>query len=143
MINPLCHRLMDSCPAPIRMWRSTTVAAFLSVALMGCGNAQAGTAQASDADSTVQDWETQPKLWVPHAILIPRSTPPVLPADSAADSVKANTTRNDSVKADSTIKTAAVPAAPVKTKRSLFNVSPRDSALWPVKGPEPLPGSLI
>jgi hypothetical protein len=142
MINPLCHRLMDSCLAPIRMWRSTTVAAFLSVALMGCGNAQAGTAQASDADSTVQDWETQPKLWVPHAILIPRSSPPVLPADSAADSVKADTTRPDSVKADSTIKTVALPVA-VKTRKSLFNVSPRDSALWPVKGPEPLPGSLI
>jgi hypothetical protein len=143
MINPLCHRLMDSCLAPIRMWRSTTVAAFLSVGLMGCGNAQAGTAQASDADSTIQDWETQPKLWVPHAILIPRSSPPVLPADSAADSVKADTTRTDSAKADSTIKTAAMPAALVKTRKGLFNITPRDSALWPVKGPEPLPGSLI
>jgi hypothetical protein len=143
MINPLCHRLMDSCVAPIRVWRSTTVAAFLSVGLMGCGNAQAGTAQASDADSTIQDWETQPKLWVPHAILVPRSSPPVLPADSAADSVKADPTRTDSVKADSTIKTAAIPAAPVKTRKSLFNITPRDSALWPVKGPEPLPGSLI
>jgi hypothetical protein len=149
---------MDSSSTPIRMWRSTTVAAFLSVGLMGCGNAQARTAQAADADTTVQDWETEPKLWVPHAILIPRSTPPVPAADSAADSVKADTAKSDSLKADSskadsnradptnadsTRKAAAKPAAVVKPKKSLFNISPRDSALWPVKGPEPLPGSLI
>lgn len=141
---------MDSSSAPIRMWRSTTVAAFLSVGLMGCGNAQAGTAQASEADTTVQDWETQPKLWVPHPILIPRSSPPVLPADSSADSVKADTAKADSssatahpAKADSNPNAAAKPAALAKPRKSLFNISPRDSALWPVKGPEPLPGSLI
>jgi hypothetical protein len=145
------------------MWRSTTLAAFLSVGLMGCGNARAGAAQASDADTTVQDWETEPKLWVPHAILIPRSTPPVLPADSTADSVKADTGKVDSLKADSSTadsakassatpqltkaasspKTTAKPTAVAKPKKSLFNISPRDSALWPVKAPEPLPGSLI
>lgn len=145
------------------MWRSTTVAAFLSVGLMGCGNAQAGTAQASEGDTTVQDWETQPKLWVPHPILIPRSSPPVLPADSSADSVKADTGKADSLKVDSsrgdsakissapvhpakvdsTPNAAAKPAALAKPRKSLFNISPRDSALWPVKGPEPLPGSLI
>jgi hypothetical protein len=154
---------MDSSSAPIRMWRSTTVAAFLTVGLMGCGNAQAGTAQASDADTTVQDWETEPKLWVPHAILIPRNSPPVLPADSAADSVKADTAKADSLKADSSradsaktssttahlaktdsnAKPSAKPPALVKAKKSPFNISPRDSALWPVKGPDPLPGSLI
>jgi hypothetical protein len=154
---------MDSSSAPIRMWRSTTVAAFLSVGLMGCGNAQAGTPRASEADTTVQDWETEPKLWVPHAILIPRSNPPVLSADSAADSVKADTAKADSLKADSSRadsaksnsspahlakadsnpSAAAKPAALAKPRKSLFNISPRDSALWPVKGPEPLPGSLI
>jgi hypothetical protein len=139
------------------------VAAFLSAGLMGCGNAQAGSAQVSEADTTVQDWETEPKLWVPHAILIPRSSPPVLPADSAADSVKADTARADSLKVDSSgvdsarigsataqlpkvdsnPKAAAKPAAPAKPRKSSFNISPRDTALWPVKGPEPLPGSLI
>jgi hypothetical protein len=82
----------------------------------------------------VQDWETEPKLWVPRAILIPRSSPPVLPADSAPDSLKAK---------DSITKAPAKPAALVKPKRRLFNISSRDSALWPVKGPEPLPGALI
>jgi hypothetical protein len=145
------------------MWRSTTVAAFLSVGLMGCGNAQAGSAQASGADTTVQDWETEPKLWVPHAILIPRSSPPVVPADSTADSVKADTAKADSLRADSSTadsaktspatpqlaradsnpKTSAKPVALAKPRKGLFNISPRDSALWPVKGPEPLPGSLI
>jgi hypothetical protein len=154
---------MDSSSTPMRMWRSTTVAAFLSLGLMACGNAQAGTAQTGEADTTVQDWETEPKLWVPHAILIPRSSPPVAATDSATDSVKADTVKADSLKADSggadSVRSNATPAHPAKVDsrsksaikvtarakppRSLFNISPRDSALWPVKGPEPLPGSLI
>jgi hypothetical protein len=139
---------MDCSSAQIQMLRSTTVAAFLSLGLIGCGNAQAGIGQASDADTTVQDWETEPKLWVPRPILIPRINPRVLPADSAPDSLKAMAAKADSgkvhlAKADSITKAAAKPAAPVKPKRRLFNISSRDSALWPVKGPEPLPGALI
>src|SRR4051812_32829692 len=150
--TPHCQKVMDSSSAPIRMWRSTTVAAILSVGLMACGNAQAGTAQAGEADSTVQDWETEPKLWVPHAILIPRSSPPVAATDSATDSAKADTTKADSLKADSggadsarsnataarpvkvdsSSKSAIKVTAPAKPPRGLFNISPRDSALWPV-----------
>jgi hypothetical protein len=94
--------------------------------------------------------------------LIPRS-PPALPADSAADSVKADTAKIDSLKADSSRvdsaragsatahlakadshpNAAVKPAALAKPRKSPFNISPKDSALWPVKGPEPLPGSLI
>jgi hypothetical protein len=130
---------------------------------MACGSAQAGSAQAGAADSTVQDWESEPKLWVPHAIVIPRSTPPAATSDSAADSAKADTTRTDSLRADPTLadsahtssapahpakvdsnpRSGSKPLAPARTIKSLFNISPRDSALWPVKGPEPLPGSLI
>jgi hypothetical protein len=145
---------MDSSSVSIGIWRSTTVAAFLSVGLMGCGNAQARTGHASEPDTTVQDWETEPKLWVPHAILIPRSSPPVTAPDSAAESAKPDTAKTDSLRADSSLadsakradsipRTAAKPAAPPKARKGLFNLSPRDSVLWPVKGPEPLPGSLI
>jgi hypothetical protein len=35
------------------------------------------------------------------------------------------------------------PALAGRLKKSPFNISPHDSALWPVKGPEPLAGSLL
>jgi hypothetical protein len=125
---------------------------------MACGNAQAGMSQASDADTTVQDWETEPKLWVPRPILIPRSIPPAPPADSMRDSLKADTlkadsTRSDSLKAetaqldsikpDSTKVGPAKRIAPLKRRGSPFQLSPRDSARWPVKGPDPLPGAIV
>jgi len=69
--------------APISTLRSTMVSAFLALGLIGCGNAQARAVQAEAADSTVQDWETQPPLWVPKAIVIPRTVPPA--ADSLTD----------------------------------------------------------
>jgi hypothetical protein len=33
--------------------------------------------------------------------------------------------------------------APVKVRKRIFNISPADSARWPVPGPDPLPGSII
>jgi hypothetical protein len=123
------------------------VSAFLTLGLLACGNAQTGAPQVA-ADTTVQDWETQPPMWVPKAILIPRSHPPVPPADSTADSLTADSTRIDSATVDS-VKVAAAPSdsikpvAPAKARKSNFNISPRDSALWPVKGPEPLPGAIL
>ena len=76
---------MDSSSAPIRTLRSTMVAAFLTRWPHGLWKRAAGTAPAGAADTTVQDWETEPKLWVPHAILIPRSSPPIAATDSAGD----------------------------------------------------------
>jgi hypothetical protein len=124
------------------------VSAFLTLSLLACGNAQAGAPQAAEADTTVQDWDTSPPMWVPRAILIPRSSPPIPVADSTADSLKADSTGTDSARVDS-VKVATAPtdsgkpAAPAKVKKSRFNMSARDSALWPVKGPEPLPGAIL
>jgi hypothetical protein len=146
--------------ALIRPLRSTMVAAFLTLGLTGCGNAQAGAPQAEAVDTLVQDWETQPPLWVPKPILIARATPPA-PAisDSATDS-----TRSDSIGSDSTrslsdtsrrtdtsrVHPPKVPAradsgkvAAPKAKKQRFNISPADSARWPVPLPPPLPGSLL
>jgi hypothetical protein len=130
--------------------RSTIFAAFLTVAVVGCGRAQAGPPTGVEGDSVVADWETDPPLWAPRPVVIAKSAPPV-PATS--DSLKADTTKTDSTRphtsaSDSTRASAAVSG---KTKsvpalarsKSRFNISPRDSALWPVKGPEPLPGALI
>jgi len=120
----------------LRTLRSSAIATLLTLALLGCGNAPAGaSAQATQME---QDWETEPKLWVPRPILIPRINPPTLPAGSALDSLKPDSTRTDSVSADS-----AKPTPPVKLKKSSFVLSPRDSARWPVPGPEPLPGAII
>jgi hypothetical protein len=153
---------MDCFSGLIPALRSTTITAFISLGLIGCGNAPAG-ASSQQAEQIEQDWESQPKLWVPRAILIPRATPPILPADSLIDSVKSDTTKADTTtadsaqadpssadsaraetaKADSLPSTKAKPAASAKLRRSPFNISPRDSARWPVPGPPPLPGSII
>jgi len=138
---------MDHHSPVSRMLRSTTIAAFATVWLIGCGNAPAG-ASAQTADST-QDWEVQPTLWSPRPILIPRSTPPEPPADSTdtttlLDSILEASRRARSAKADSsTTRSRPQTDAALKPKRSAFNISPSDSARWPVKGPPPLPESII
>jgi hypothetical protein len=132
---------MGSSIHPIAPLRSTTVIAFLILGLLGCGSAPASSQQAVER----QDWETAPKLWVPRAILIPRGTPPT--SDSVAtrgaiDSSAPNSPRP----VDSTAPSAAGPRrvdSLPKPKRRAFNISPSDSARWPVKGPEPRPGALI
>jgi len=95
----------------------------------------------------VQDWVTEPPLWTPRAILIPRASRPVSVPDSAADSLK-----GDSIVADSAADTARVasvaadsglPGPAVKAKKRIFNISPADSARWPVRAPDPLPGSIL
>jgi hypothetical protein len=131
------------------------VAAFLTLGLTGCGNAQAGAAQAEAVDTMAQDWETQPPLWVPKPILIARATPPA-PAisDSATDSTESDSTRSltdttrpmdtvriDPPKAPSRSDSGKVPTP--KARKQRFNISPADSARWPVPLPPPLPGSLL
>jgi hypothetical protein len=130
-----------------RWLRSTMVAAFLSPALTGCGNAQVGEPAGAAVDTTVQDWVTEPPLWTPRAILIPRASRSVAVSDSAADSLKgdsaadsagADTTRVAPVPADSATTAARVPA-----KKRVFNISPADSGRWPVRASDPLPGSIL
>jgi hypothetical protein len=157
--RPFYMSVMNCFSGLLPTLRSTTVAAFLVSGLTGCGNAQAGPPQPAEADTTVQDWQTEPKLWVPRPILIPRSSPPIPPADSAADSVKADslrtdtTTKADSIEADTIAATSAKvgstdsggakSTAPAKPRRSPFNLTPRDSARWPVPAPPPLPGAIL
>jgi hypothetical protein len=130
-----------------RTLRSAVVAAFLAPALTGCGNAQVAARESTASDSTVQDWVTEPPLWTPRPILIPLASRPVAVADSAADSLKMDSTVSDS--AADTTRVASVPAdsgkraSPVKAKKQIFNISPADSARWPVRAPDPLPGSIL
>jgi hypothetical protein len=143
--------------------RSTTIAAFAVALLTGCGNLEADAAQ----QTVVEDWEVQPQLWSPRAILIPRSTPALRESSSAdsgklvrdsvwsegsrAESLPANTgglRRIEPVLGSDSLPPAKIPAnikpaSKSKPKRSAFNISPADSALWPVKAPPPLPESII
>jgi hypothetical protein len=138
--------------------RSTTITAFLTVGLLGCGNASSGAAFQQGVELQ-HDWEVQPALWSPRAILIPRSTPPAAP-DSLAQPGDTITLLDSVLNAGRKVDTAtvspgidrvgsrpvAVPTTPVaarKPRRSSFNISPSDSARWPVKAPPPLPGSII
>jgi hypothetical protein len=134
--------------SPERSLRSTMVAAFLIPAFTGCGNAQAGARESTAADTTVQDWATEPPLWTPRAILIPRASPALMVPDSTADSLKGDSAMADSAGGDTARVTLAVAdsakrTTPVKAKKRIFNISPADSARWPVPAPEPLPGSLL
>jgi hypothetical protein len=143
--------------------RSTTITAFVVALLSGCGNIAADAAQ----QTLVEDWEVQPQLWLPRAILIPRASSPLAQPASAGsvDTLRRDSLRHDSRTAgslpvDSTprpiqpvlgpdsslpskIPAGVKPAAGLKPKRSAFNISPSDSARWPVKAPPPLPGSII
>ena len=139
--------LMDRSSSATSTLRSTIIVAFLTAVLLGCGNAPARAVQ--QQEDLKQDWEVQPALWSPRPILIPRSAP----ADSAAsDTVTlldsllthsrialSDSALPDSAKAGGKRSTAA--GGP--RKRGLFNISPGDSALWPVKAPPPLPGSIL
>ena len=149
---PLDSGHMDRSSPATSTLRSTTLVAFLTAVLLGCGNASARAVQ--QKDELEQDWETEPPLWSPRAILIPRSTPAAVPdsmADSAdtvslLDSLLANRRKAlpDSATRDSArTRGRAAPAAVAKRNRGAFNISPADSARWPVKTPRPLPGSII
>jgi hypothetical protein len=141
---------MDRFSPVMSSLRSTVIVAFLT-AVLGCGNASAGAVQ---QQAEQQDWEVQPPLWSPRAILIPRSAPTGPDSSSAADTVSLvdslvahSKAVLDSAAADST-GTGKRPnivrlGAKAPAKRSSFNISPADSALWPVKTPPPLPGSIL
>jgi hypothetical protein len=137
-----------SSPATSRL-RSTTFIAFLTAILLGCGNASARAVQ--QKDDLKQDWEVQPALWSPRPILIPRSR--AAGPDSVSDAsdtvalVDSLLAHGGKPHLDSTARDSALPGVrpvrPAAGKRGLFNISPGDSALWPVKGPPPLPGAII
>jgi len=131
--------------------RSTGIIAFLTAILLGCGNA---SARAVEQQAEQQDWEVQPRLWSPRAILIPRSNSSAADSTSAADTVSLvdSLLAHSKAALDSAARDSAAPAkrpghvgAAVKrpVKRSAFNISKADSALWPVKTPPPLPGSIL
>ncbi|HKT58704.1 MAG TPA: hypothetical protein VJQ46_01560 [Gemmatimonadales bacterium] len=127
---------------------------WLAAALPACG-ARDRSAQPGHADSSAlasqpgstpaADPVPATPVWIPKPILIPADPKPAHP-DSALLAAA------DSQPADSAADPAAAdPAAPSRrTRRKLtagerrrYQLSPADSARWPVKGPAPLPGALL
>ncbi len=107
----------------------------------------------SDTAAVVHPWTPRPIVVAPDPALIRAR----LAADSLrADSLRAASLRADSSGTDSLIKAQAVSPGPARTspagkpsrkrrpgERRPYELSPADSARWPVKGPEPLPGALL
>src|SRR4051812_47899057 len=167
---------MDRLSPLFRTLRSTIVTAFLTAGLLGCRKADAAAAAQQAPGEEKQDWETEPKLWYPRPILIPKTTPAVVRHDSlradtardsgekglsfdsgvplGAESALGDSTRLepaaiDTARADSATPlpvavTSSKPTGPAaKPIKRLFNLPPSDSARWPVRTPDPLPGSII
>ncbi len=103
---------------------------FLAAA---CGDSPPDAARkvAAKADSALAP---APKVWVPRPIVArPRAAPPGAPAARGTD--------GDSAGAGAGEIRDSAPPKPVRGRP--FVLSPADSARWPVKGPEPLPGALL
>jgi hypothetical protein len=87
-----------------------------------------GTAAAPPA-RTVADTAPTVRPWVPRPIVVQPDPKPVAPRPAG-----------DSATHDSA-KSAAPERMPAEKRR--YALTPADSARWPVKGPDPLPGSLL
>ncbi len=129
---------MHRFPISLARFLSSAFPAFLSLALLGCGNAQAGAKQAPD--QTVEP-ESLPPRWTPRPIEALRPIPPPPPLSEFA---MGNWTRLDSISDSARAENAKRAAAAAKLKKNPFPLTARDSARWPVKNaPEPLPGALL
>ena len=108
------------------------------------------------APDSVADTTAAAGAWAPRPIVV-EPDPKVVRAKFVADSLRADSLRRAAA-ADSALADSAAPhpgaAATSATARKKparkpavrerkYELSPADSALWPVKGPDPLPGSLL
>ena len=144
----------------------------LVVSLAGCQDADTAgrradsLAAASPAGTPVDttpgsSWVMRPIVVPPDSTSPPQSAQPAGAGDSTAagasdadstttDSAAAGTTRVDSTAAHATSLDSAKsahgrrrPLRLAKGERRRYALTPADSARWPVKGPEPVPGALL
>jgi predicted small lipoprotein YifL len=142
----------------VRSSPSFAVIAFLSLVLLGCGNAPVGARQTpgQTADSVPPRWTPRP-IQAPRPVIVDSAVKDSTATDSSgvpaavgstkagtagADTIKADSSKVDTVKRDNT-KLVKTPAVLPKTKRNPFPLTARDSARWPVPGPPELPGSIL
>jgi hypothetical protein len=133
-------------PLRARAVRALVCVSSLAVAATACSgdppphkdSPDSTTTLASRADSAAAP---AARAWIPKPILVqpdPRTAHPGTDPSPAADSALRDTTALDSA-------ASARPARrkPAPGERRRYQLSPADSARWPVKGPVPLPGSLL
>jgi len=115
--------------------RTLLVAGLAALAAAGCRDGASRTASRSTGTVAAKPVraaaDTAPTVrpWVPRPIVVQPDPKPVV-----------LTPAGDSVTADS-VKSAAPKRGPGEKPR--YALTPADSARWPVKGPDPLPGSLL
>jgi hypothetical protein len=155
------HPMVDSRPMRFAMLRL----AMLTILALAGGSGVSGCQSQADSQAAAPPAGTRPgadsvadssAAWAPRPILVePDSTAiraKLAAAAARADTVRADSARAaaaDSTAADSTAHLGAKAAAPKKAPRKpaaprqRYALSAADSALWPVKLPVPLPGSLL
>ena len=88
------------------------------------------------ASATPADTAPAARPWVPRPIVARRGRKPVASGEVKAPALVATGGR-DSAARDPTV------VSPVPSKKRRYELTPADSARWPVQGPAPLPGSLL
>jgi hypothetical protein len=122
------------------MLRSSPLVLLVVIcATIGCGDSPRKMAAAGDSAPAAPP-PPKPKVWEPRPVVAPSDTT----KDSlAADSAAADSTATDSLTDTTSAKRDSVPARSRARGPRPFVLSPADSAKWPVKGPDSLPGSLL
>ncbi|MBA3893921.1 MAG: hypothetical protein H0X69_09530, partial [Gemmatimonadales bacterium] len=101
----------------------------------GCGDSPRTVADARDSVSAAPPPPPEPKVWEPRPVVAPR--------DTTRDSLAADTTAVDTLGDTASAGRDTVPLRTRARGPRPFVLSPADSARWPVRGPEPLPGALL
>jgi hypothetical protein len=101
----------------------------------GCGDSPRTVAESRDS-APATPLPPKPKVWEPRPVMAPRNTTPDTLA--AADTAAGDSLADTSVAPRDTVPVRIRPRGPRP-----FVLSPADSARWPVKAAEPLPGSLL
>jgi hypothetical protein len=104
-------------------------------ATIGCGDSPRGMADARDSAPAAPPAPPKPKVWEPR--------PVVAPPDTIKDSLATDTTAADSLTDSTRARRDSVPPRTRARGPRPFVLSPADSAKWPVKAVDPLPGSLL
>jgi hypothetical protein len=101
---------------------------------IGCGDSPRAVAVARDS-APAEPPAPEPKVWEPRPVVAPR--------DATRDSVARDTSASDSLSDTASVKPDTVPLRTRARGPRPFVLSPADSAKWPVRGPDPLPGALL
>ena len=114
------------------------VGAFLAIicTATGCGDSPRTVADARDSVSAATPPPPEPKVWEPRPVVAPRDS-------TTRDSLAADTAAVDTLRDTASAPRDTVPLRTRARGPRPFVLSPADSARWPVRGPEPLPGALL